>query len=114
MDKSDKRAVKLLQWHLMIQLEEAGEEDFCSLLNQILCLFSNFGTGEDLSEYFEAIDNLVAMNEIKFVGVEAIERLTGVKDRLGATAHREQFRFDHIQGIWVWQLSERLTVVVVD
>ena len=59
------RQSKRLHWEIMIQLEEAGEEDICSLLNQVTSLWSDYGTGDDLKEYLEALSELEAKNELQ-------------------------------------------------
>ncbi len=110
---TDRRDIKLLQWHCMIQLEEAGEEDACSLVNQMMSLNTYFGTGQDLDEYLQVIDNLLAMKEIQLVGADSVRTLGGVRERNRLSDYRDRYLFDFLQGIWVWQLDERLSIEVI-
>lgn len=58
------RKSKRTLWELMLQLEESGEEDVCSLLNQLMGAQPYFGSGTDLAEYLEALTALEAQGEL--------------------------------------------------
>jgi hypothetical protein len=59
-----KRKSKATLWQIMLQLEGAGEEDICSLLNQVMGAQPYFGSGADLTQYLEAPNTLEAQGEL--------------------------------------------------
>ena len=50
-----------------LQLEEAGEEDICSLLNQLMGAQPYFGSGIDLAEYLSALAALERQRDCRCV-----------------------------------------------
>lgn len=110
------RKSKRVFWELMSQLEEAGEEDICSLLNQVMGAQPYFGSGADLAEYLEALTALEAQGELRVRGyrIEA-GRTTYLDDRSGAAARRAaRFSFDPIKRMWTWNGTDRQIVEVPD
>ena len=105
---------KRLLWEIMIALDEAGEEDICALLNEVMKAQEYYGSGADLDEYLNALQRLEQMGELlireyRFVGNRMAYGRTadaGVSDAL--------FRFDPREGFWTWKGESRLMVQVTN
>jgi hypothetical protein len=110
------RKSKPIHWHLKRELEEAGEEDLCSLLNTLMGRQSFFGSGDDLAEVLEALAALEARGELRvreyrIEGGSTVfgEVLEGSDTRLPAA-----FEFDSAAGIWRWKDTTRQMVELPD
>lgn len=108
------RKSKRVHWEVMTQLEEAGEEDLCSLLNQVMGVQPYFGSGRDLAEYLEAIDALEKSGELRVRGYRTQEGRTIYSDFIaGGRAERlARLKFDEAGRIWKWTSQERQLVEV--
>ena len=101
---TEKRKSKRVLWEIMSQLEEAGEEDVCSLLNQVMGAQPYFGSGRDLAEYLEAVTALenqgeLRVREYRIEGGRNVyaDVVTGV-DRPTAA-----FQYDSADQLWKWK-----------
>ena len=96
----------------MIQLEEAGEEDLCGLLNQVVGLFPYYGSGIDLAEYLEAIDLLERQGELRVRSYQIVNgySVLGAIRTDSAIGAGTSFRFDADELMWKWLPTERLRV----
>jgi hypothetical protein len=107
------RKSKRILWELMTILEEAGEEDYCSLLNQAMGVQPYFGTGREIAEFENAIDRLTEMGEVELVRYSI---QSGRTVREGEPIHRGNFdtahalRFDPVAKLWIWNQEQRLSV----
>jgi hypothetical protein len=101
---------------MAMQLQEAGEEDLCSLLNQVMSGGPYFGSGGDLTEYLWAISFLETKGRIR-VREYRIEEgntvygglLVGDRSRLPTS-----FMFDRAENIWKWRGASRQVVELPD
>jgi hypothetical protein len=85
----DKRKYTRLQGAILHELEEAGEDDLCGLLNVVQKLHPSYGTGPDLIEYLEAIAVLESHGELK---VQMYQQIDG-RDVFGEhTLHKDDDR----------------------
>lgn len=111
-----KRKSKRILWEIMIQLEEAGEEDICSLLNQVMGAQPYFGSGADLVQYLEALRTLETQGEllVREYRYEEGRRVFGNLLVGSATRPATLFGFDSTEGIWKWNGSIRQLVEVPD
>jgi hypothetical protein len=100
----------------MSQLEEAGEENICSLLNQVMGAQPYFGSGADLAEYLEALAALEAEGERRVRGYRMDAGRTAYLDVRRASASRPAawFSFDPIERTWKWNGIDRQMVEVPD
>ena len=111
-----KRKSKAAYWHIMLQLEEAGEEDICSLLNQVMGAQPYFGSGADLAQYLEALSTLEAQGEL----LVREYRLEGGRTVLGkllvgsASRPATAFTFDFVEKGWIWKALTRQMVELPD
>ena len=110
------RKSKRLHWELMLQLEEAGEEDICALLNQVMGSQPYFGSGVDLSEYLDALTALEALGELRVRQYRIEEGRTVYLDCVGGGATRPEsaFNFDIEESVWMWKPTIRQMVEVSD
>jgi hypothetical protein len=110
------RKSKRLLWEIMIQLEEAGEEDICSLLNQVMSAHPFFGSGIELAEYLDAVTALERQGELRVRGYRINEGRTSYLGVLSGSASRPPtwFSFDPISRIWKWNAVDRQMVEIVD
>jgi len=110
------RKSKRVFWELMLQLEEAGEEDICSLLNQVMGAQPYFGSGADLSEYLEALTVLEAQGELLVREYRIEGGRTAYLDVLSGPASRPEtaFLFDARERLWKWQRPTRQMVELPD
>jgi hypothetical protein len=108
------RKSKRVHWEIMSRLEEAGEEDLCSLLNEVMGVQPYFGSGKDLAEYLSAIDALKLQGELTLRGYRIEEGLTVHTDAMleQATECRSAFEFDQVRRCWKWVGSPRQMVEV--
>lgn len=116
MAETKQRKSKRILWELMSQLEEAGEEDICSLLNQLMGVQPYFGSGTDLAQYLEAITALESRGDLR-VRAYRIENGRTVYEGVlvgSATRPAGAFRFDPVARIWKWKAPTRLMVEVPD
>jgi hypothetical protein len=106
------RKSKRVLWELMSQLEEAGEEDLCSLLNQLMSVQPYFGSGVDLAEYLEALATLERAGELRVREYRLEEGRTVYGDVLSGVVTRPStaFAFDPAERIWRWQAPTRQMV----
>lgn len=110
------RKSKRVLWEIMIQLDEAGEEDICSLLNQVMGAQPNFGSGDDLAEYLDALTVLEDQGELVIIEYR-IEK--GHYINLGIVAGKASrpvsaFAFDLNENIWKWGNQVRQMVELPD
>jgi len=100
----------------MSQLEEAGEEDICSLLNEVMGAQPYFGTGADLAEYLEALTALEAQGELHIRGYRIEAGRTAYLEVQSGSASRPAswFSFDPIERMWKWNGIDRQVVEVPD
>jgi hypothetical protein len=106
----------MLLWQIMLELEEAGEEDICSLLNRVMGVQPHFGSGADLSEYLEALATLERQGEL-CVRQYRIEggRHVGLDLASGGLSRpATAFRFDPEERIWNWKEFIRQMVELPD
>lgn len=113
---SGQRKSKRTHWEIMSQLEEAGEEDLCSLMNHVMGLQKHFGSGADLADYLNAIASLeeqgelqvrkYRLNEGKSIPGEIV--VQDIADRSAG------FRFDPLERLWRWNNEVRLSVELPD
>ena len=98
----------------MLLLEEAGEEDICALLNQLMELQPYFGTGIDLSEYLAAITLLESQGELQVREYQILNGRTVFLDVLCGEKARcpEAFSFDGEGANWKWNNPIRQMVEV--
>lgn len=110
------RKSKRVFWELMSQLEEAGEEDICSLLNQIMGAQPYFGSGEDLAEYLEALTALEAQGELRVRGYRIEAGRTAYLDFKRGSESRPaaSFNFDPVERMWQWIGADRQMVELPD
>jgi hypothetical protein len=110
------RKSKRVHWELMLHLEEAGEEDVCSLLNQVMGSQPYYGSGTDLSEYLEALAELEAQGELRVRQYRIEGARTAYLDSLSGRESRpvSAFSFDSKTGIWKWTETTRQMVEVPD
>ena len=110
------RKSKRVFWELMSQLEEAGEEDICSLLNQVMGAQPYFGSGADLAEYLEALTALEAQGELRVRGYRIEAGRTAYLDVRSGSASRPAawFNYDPIGRMWKWEGIDRQMVEVPD
>ncbi|HEU6451279.1 MAG TPA: hypothetical protein VFT57_07645 [Gemmatimonadaceae bacterium] len=111
-----KRESKIVLWQLMSELEEAGEEDICSLLNQLMGAQPYFGSGLDLAEYLGALATLEAQGEL-IVRQYRIENGHYVLGHIlvgSSTRPPTAFVFDAAQRVWTWESPIRQMVEVPD
>jgi hypothetical protein len=113
---SGTRKSKKLHWEIMSQVEEAGEEDLCSLLNQVMGVQTYFGSGQDLSEYLAAVAALRAKGELCIRDYEVRNGHTIHGDVVdeSATNWAGSFQFDDVERIWKWITQPRRLVEVPD
>jgi hypothetical protein len=100
----------------MSQLEEAGAEDLCSLMNQVMCLQPHFGSGGDLAEYLEALTALERQGElrVRMYWVEQGRTIYGDVVTSEIPECRAAFQFDPADRIWRWTATARQLVEVPD
>ncbi len=112
---ASQRKSKRVHWELMLQLEEAGEEDMCSLLNELMGHQPYFGTGTDLTEYFEAITALEKQGELTVREYYIQDGRTVYGDVLSGGTSRcvEALFFDSASRRWKWKSATRQMVEVV-
>jgi hypothetical protein len=110
------RKSKRVHWEIMSQLEEAGEEDLCSLLNEVMGAQPYFGSGTDLTEYLEAISELEAKQELRVREYRIESGRTVYADVLVGSATRPAtaFGFDSVARRWKWNGTTRQMVEVPD
>jgi hypothetical protein len=98
------RQSKRLFWEILILLEEAGEEDICSMLNEVMGAQRYFGSGADLAEYLDALAALEARGDLRVREYQIEDGRTTYLGVAAGAAGRplSSFRFDVAQGIWVW------------
>ena len=110
------RKSKRVYWELMSHLEEAGEEDICSLLNQVMGAQPYFGSGADLAEYLEALAALEAQGELRVRAYRIRTGRTIYLDVQSGSASRPapSFSFDPIERMWKWNGIDRRMVEVTD
>lgn len=98
----------------MLQLEEAGEEDICSLLNEIMGEQRYYGTGTDLSEYLDALSVLEAQGELRVREYSIENGRTRYGDVLVGKDARplDAFQYDSDSGAWRWKSATRQLVEV--
>ena len=110
------RKSKRVFWELMSQLEEAGEEDICALLNQVMGAQPNFGSGADLAEYLEALTALEAQGELRVRRYRIDAARTVYLDVRTGSASRPAawFSFDPVERMWKWNGVDRQMVEVPD
>ena len=100
----------------MTRLEEAGEDDLCALLNDVMGAQPYFGSGRDLSEYLSAIDALEQQGDLCLRGYRIEEGRTVYADlqHKNTTMRRAAFEFDSVVGCWKWIGSPRQMVELPD
>jgi hypothetical protein len=106
------RKSKRLNWEIMTQLEEAGEEDICSLLNSVMGAQSYYGSGVDLAEYLEALTVLETQGEllVREYAFDDGRRVPGVVLVGNETRPASNFAFDPAEGLWRWTGAVRQNV----
>lgn len=109
------RKSKQLHWVVMLQLEEAGEEDLISLLNYAMGLMPSYGTGEDVKEFLEAIDTLEKQGELQTKSYQPSDMMNRAAITDDEKSHRKSnILFDTSDGIWKWKGVRRLMIEVTD
>jgi hypothetical protein len=110
------RKSKRIHWELMLQLEEAGEEDICSLFNQVMGAQPYFGSGDDLAEYLDALTALEAQGELRVREYRNESGRTVFLSVVTGMASRPAilFRFDPNERIWRWTRVTRQMVELPD
>jgi hypothetical protein len=105
-----------VHWEILSQLDEAGEEDICSLLNEVMRTRPSFGSGTDLAEYLEAISDLESAQKLRVREYRIEPGNTAFGDVLVGPATRPAgaFGFDQSERIWRWRGAARLMVEVPD
>ena len=108
------RKSKRAYWELMSHLEEAGEEDICALLNQVMGAQPYFGSGADLAEYLDVLTALEAQGELRVRGYRIEAGRTVFLDVRNGGPSRPAacFSFDPIERLWKWAGTERQMVEV--
>lgn len=108
------RKSKRVHWELMSRLEEAGEEDVCSLLNQVMGSQTYYGSGADLSEYLEALADLEVQGELRVRKYRIEGGRSAYLDIVSGSESRpvSAFSFDSKAGIWKWHGTARQMVEV--
>jgi len=116
MARLKQRKSKRILWELMSELEEAGEEDICSLLNQLMGVQPYFGSGTDLTEYLDAVTALESRGDLRVRAyrIEAGRRVYGNVLVGPETRPARAFSFDSAAGIWKWREPTRQMVEVPD
>jgi hypothetical protein len=110
----DTNSWKKVMGKIMMQLQEAGEEDICSLLNQIQTTQPHYGSGEDLAEYLKALSVLEDHEMLQVREYRTWDK-PGVNGTvLTGTASRPPtaFHFDSAEGYWKWKRDPRQLVVL--
>lgn len=112
---SDRRSRRVL-WELMSQLEEAGEEDICSLLNEVMSAQPYYGTGEDLHEYLDALAVGESLGQLRLreYRIEDGRTVHGDVITTDLARGRTAFSFDTLEAAWRWRSSGRIVVEVRD
>lgn len=91
---------------MLTELEEAGEEDICSLLNQVIAVHMGVqpypGSRLVVDEYLAGLQQLVRMGE---VAIREYRITNGARGPDSAS-----FTFDPGERIWTWQGTTRLMV----
>ncbi len=110
------RKSKRVLWEIMLRLEEAGEEDICSLLNEVMGAQPYCGSGVDLAEFIDAIVALETQSELQLREYEIKEGRTVFGDLVQAQVLRSSsaFSFDSQARIWNWGEPRRILVEVPD
>ena len=110
------RESKRVFWELMSRYEEAGEEDICSLLNEVIGAQPYFGSGMDMAVYLEALSAIEAQGELRVRAYRVQGGRTEFLDVRRGSASRpaEWFSFDPVQRIWMWNGTDRQMVEVPD
>lgn len=112
MDRKSKR----VHWEIMIQLEEAGEEDLCGLLNEVMSQQPYYGTGTDLCEFLTAIESLQRQGEIKMRGYRLQGESTdffSISSEPVTNLHAE-LKFNSGSRFWEWTDVTRQMVELPD
>lgn len=110
------RQSKRLYWEIMTQLEEAGEEDMCSLLNTVMGAQPYFGSGADLAEYLQAIDALLARGDLQVreYRFEGAKRVLGPLQEGDTIKTTQRFAFDATERLWRCKSDIRMNVELPD
>ncbi|MEM7248106.1 MAG: hypothetical protein AAF533_22425 [Acidobacteriota bacterium] len=100
----------------MSLLEEAGEEDVCSLLNELMREQSDFGSGTDLQEYLAALVGLEKLGQLQAREYRIDEGRTQFGPVVACAALRGLggHQFDRDDSLWKWGRPVRVMIEVVD
>lgn len=98
---------KSLLWMMLRLLEEYGEEDLCALLNSLEPMLENFGSGRDVVDYLDALEELTSVG---WVTVER-ERTQSCSRpfELSASVARDLV-FNPFKKQWDWKSPRGATV----
>ena len=108
----DTRAPKEIMTRIVCSLEESGEQDICSLLNEVMQVESVYGTGAEVAVFVRALlgferAGLIGLRDYVVRGAR-----TQVGGRFGFADRdwRAAFAFDRVTGQWVWMPDARVLV----
>lgn len=109
---NQKREIQTIAWAVLHELEEAGEDDLCALLNTVMPPKPHYGSGDDLAEFLQAIALLENQRKVR-----VREYWDDGRRRFGDAVGKDRrppssFRFDAAERYWEWLGAKRQLVEV--